>query len=398
MRTCVCGVLIGGLMTLAVRAAATEPLPAVSRLALADQIEILPLRDVRIAPFDRQESAGWRMSLGGVDWSGYGDWQLAIRVRSSVETSRRIRVELLGGTEPNSPRWTYRLELGPDAKDQMGRRGFADVLVPLHQDASLDLLRHVTELKVVPEAGDVTGTAGTGQLPIHSIRLVPPSTAQTRPAAEILDDLAGRAFTWFEAYRSPVTGLVADRGPNWRFTGGKADPRKTPCSIASVGYYLSILPDAVKTGRLTEVQARQRAVTAMRFLETHAEHHAGLLHHFLDMETAGVVWNSEFSVLDSSILFNGCMVASVAFGGEVAEAADRLLNRVDWTALLAQERRAGRNYWPWPGSPVAARMVPWTSGRPSSPWRASWPSGRPPKGWIPRSGGTWRFGRGTCKA
>jgi hypothetical protein len=119
------------------------------------------------------------------------------------------------------------------------------------------------------------------------------------------------------------------------------DTRKIPCSIASVGYYLSLLPDAVKTGLITEAQARERAVTALRFLETHAEHHAGFLRHFIDMETGRVFWNSEFSVLDSSILFNGCMVASVCFGGEVNDVAGRILDRVDWGQLLAPQE-AGR--------------------------------------------------------
>jgi hypothetical protein len=336
------GILIVGLAILAVQGATAAQQPDKGRAPFADRIEILPLKDVRIATFDREGPDRWRLSLGGADWSGYWDWQMAIRVRSSDKTPGRFRVELQTGAGPGEPRVAYRVELGPDAMAQMRRRGFADILVPVRQGEGRDTFRHIVELAVVSEDDGVTGTHATAdaaQLPVHSLRLVPPPNTETGPAAEILDDLAGRAFSWFEAYRNPASGLVPDRAPNWRCAGGPGDARRIPCSIASVGYYLSILPDAVKTGRLSEAQAAQRAVTALRFLETHAEHHAGFLHHFLDMETGRTVWNSEFSVLDSSILFNGCMVASVAFGGDVAEVADRLLNRVDWSALLAPKEK-----------------------------------------------------------
>jgi hypothetical protein len=325
-------------MLLAVQGAMAVQPPADRRAPFADLMDVLPLRDIRIAISDREGPASGRLTLGGVDWSEYRDWQLAIRIRSSLKTVRRFRVELRAGTEPNAPRLTYRVELGEDEIVQIRRRGFGDLSIPLRQGEGRDSLRHIAELAIVPETDGVTAVDGTRDeipSPVHSIRLVPPNKAETRPAAQILDDLAARAFSWFEIYRNPTSGLVPDRAPNWRQVGGTGDTRKIPCSIASVGYYLSILPDAVRTGRLSEAQAAERAVTALRFLEAHAEHHAGFLHHFLDMETGGLVWNSEFSVLDSAILFNGCMVASVAFGGDVAEVAERLLNRVDWSALLA---------------------------------------------------------------
>jgi hypothetical protein len=134
---------------------------------------------------------------------------------------------------------------------------------------------------------------------------------------------------------------VPDRAPNWRPAGASQDARAIPCSIASVGYYLSMLPDAVQIGRLSEAQGRQRAVLAVRFLESNAEQHAGFLHHFLDMRTGKPAAGSEVSVLDSSILFNGCMVASVFFGGDVQDVSDRLLARADWREFLAP-KEAGK--------------------------------------------------------
>ena len=313
-----------------------------------DLMGVLPLQDPRVATFDRQGSptldvdtgssvAGWSLRLNGVDWSEYRGGQLAIRIRFSEKTLRRFKVVVRGDGETLDSCPAYRVNLRADDIGPMRRRGFGDVLIPLGQVAGPGSLRRVVELMLVfgsDRAGTVDAAPGKAQLAIHSIRLIPPKKAETRPARELLDDLAVRAFSWFETYRDPTSGLVPDRAPNWRCAGPAEDTRTIPCSIASVGYYLSMLPDAVKTQRLSEAQACQRAVLAMRFLETNAEQHAGLLHHFLDMKTGKPVAGSEVSVLDSAILFNGCMVASVYFGGEVKDISDRLLARLDWHAFL----------------------------------------------------------------
>ena len=275
----------------------------------------------------------------------------------------------------------------------MRRRGFGDILIPLQKGVGHGSLKHVAELKLVFESDRVEtidGTPGKGQLAIHSIRLIPPKKAETRPARDLLDDLAARAFSWFETYRNPTSGLVPDRAPNWRCVGWPDDARTIPCSIASVGYYLSMLPDAVKTQRLSEAQARERAVSAMRFLETNAEQHAGFLHHFLDMKTGKPAAGSEVSVLDSAILFNGCMVASVYFGGEVKDISDRLLARAR-LARIPRSQRGGQAGIAGHGVAAAseAYTVRWTCGHPSSPWRVSWQSGHRLREWIRRSGGTW---------
>ena len=54
---------------------------------------------------------GWWVKLGGVDWSEFRDWHMALRVRFSEKMFRRFKVELKqpgGGRPPGlEPRLNY---------------------------------------------------------------------------------------------------------------------------------------------------------------------------------------------------------------------------------------------------------------------------------------------------
>lgn len=150
---------------------------------------------------------------------------------------------------------------------------------------------------------------------------------------ETPEQLAIAAFDWFETYRDARSGLVPDRAPN-RVVSGSLPPRELCCSIASVGYYLSLLPDAVSRKRLAEGDARSRALQVLTFLEKRADHRHGLLFHFIDLKSGQRYFECEYSALDTAILLNGCMVVSAHFRHEVAEVADRLIDRVDWSQYL----------------------------------------------------------------
>jgi hypothetical protein len=157
-------------------------------------------------------------------------------------------------------------------------------------------------------------------------------------AARLLDDLGHKAFRWFQDNRNPRTGLVRDRAPNWKGRTKTSDM----ASIASLGYYLSLLPEAVRLGEITRAEAEANAVLALRFVSDKMHHEHGLLYHFTDWET-GKRWDKcEISVLDTSIFFNGCIVAAEAFGGEVADLANRLADRADWPHFLVNHHKTGK--------------------------------------------------------
>jgi hypothetical protein len=156
---------------------------------------------------------------------------------------------------------------------------------------------------------------------------------RNQSAGQILDELGSKAFRWFEANRNPKTGLVRDRGPNWpgEPSGGSM------ASIASMGYYLSMLPEAERLGQIKRETARPQALQMLRFVKSSLQHHDGLFYHFIDWDTGQRYGKCEVSVLDSAIFFNGCIVVAQAYGAEVAELANFLLDRAAWDRFVIVE-------------------------------------------------------------
>jgi hypothetical protein len=154
---------------------------------------------------------------------------------------------------------------------------------------------------------------------------------EARDSDNLLDDLGRRAFEWFQCCRHPRTGLVLDRA---RESGPLPDPEKPAmASIASVGYALSLLPEAVRLGYISKEAAIQQAQETLHFLLHETQQENGLYWHFVDWRSGKRWRDCEVSTLDSAILFNGIMVVS-GFGGQVQRSADEILDRADWTKFL----------------------------------------------------------------
>jgi hypothetical protein len=168
-----------------------------------------------------------------------------------------------------------------------------------------------------------------------------PATTQAIPAVspqcrERIDHLSRLGWDWFTRCTHPRTGMVLDRFPNF------GEPRTPPsmASVASTGFYLTLLPEAVRRGWLTAAEAEGRAGATLRFAVGEVGHVDGILSHFVDWNTGRRAGTSEYSTLDTSIFLNGCMVAAGAYP-RLGPLADRLIDRVDWTALV-MERADGR--------------------------------------------------------
>ena len=165
--------------------------------------------------------------------------------------------------------------------------------------------------------------------PADAISSISPIRMQSTASAE-LKKLAYKSFQWFQHYRNPDTGLVLDRGSNWK----DAEKRNTMASIASSGYFLSLLPVWVRLGWLSESEARKEALRTLRFAWTKLPTHYGLFYHFMDWKTGRRWGDCEVSVLDSAIFLNGCMTVAEVFRGDVARVANELMDRADWTQFL----------------------------------------------------------------
>jgi hypothetical protein len=139
------------------------------------------------------------------------------------------------------------------------------------------------------------------------------------------------AFSYLIDYADADTGLIAD-----------SSRKGSPCSIAVVGFALSCYPIAVQNGWLSRANAATRTLKVLRFLSDSTQSdspdatgYKGFYYHFLDMQTGKRVWKCELSLIDTTLLIAGVLMAGFYFDGgseesEIRERAGALYRRVDW--------------------------------------------------------------------
>jgi hypothetical protein len=127
---------------------------------------------------------------------------------------------------------------------------------------------------------------------------------------ELLDRFQRAAFRYFLEQFNPENGLVTDRSR-----------AGAPASIAVVGFALSCYPVGVERGWMARADAVARTLVILRFFwnscqseQPDATGYKGFYYHFLDMKTGKRVWQSELSLIDTTLLLAGVLTASVYFG------------------------------------------------------------------------------------
>ncbi len=197
----------------------------------------------------------------------------------------------------------------------------------------------------------------------------------------LLERISRGAFGYFVENTNPETGLVAD----------SSDPGD-PCSIAAVGFALSCYPIGVERGWMTRADAVARTLAALRFFSASEQsHHAeamgykGFYRHFIDMRTGRPAWDSEISLIDTTLLLAGMFVASVYFAGaaaaenEIRTRVDALYRRMDWewacdgqpTARQGWRPQGGFLHYGWDGYDEATLLYILGLGSPTHPLPAS---------------------------
>ena len=186
-----------------------------------------------------------------------------------------------------------------------------------------------------------------------------------RDAAEVdadealLDGIQHAAFGYFRQTVNPANGLVADTTrQHW------------PCSIAVVGFALSVYPAAVERGWLSRDEAVELCLAALRFFRDSDQRgtpdstgYKGFYYHFLDMQSGRRTWRSELSMIDTALLIAGALTARIYFDGEtlqeaeLREIADELYRRIDWrwaqhdreTIMQGWKPESGFLHYGWEG-------------------------------------------------
>jgi hypothetical protein len=154
------------------------------------------------------------------------------------------------------------------------------------------------------------------------------------PRAEaFLDDVQQRTFGYFWELTNATNGLTPDRAPTRSFS-----------SVAAVGFALTAYPIGVERGYISRTEARERALTTLRFMyqapqgpsATGVTGYKGFFYHFLDMDTGLRFEQVELSTIDTALLLAGALFCGQYFdGADPAETSiraysDSLYRRVDW--------------------------------------------------------------------
>jgi hypothetical protein len=194
---------------------------------------------------------------------------------------------------------------------------------------------------------------------------------------ELLDRFQRAAFTYFLEQFNPENGLVAD-----------TSRAGAPASIAVVGFALSCYPVGVERGWMARTDAAARALVTLRFFwnsrqseQPDATGYKGFYYHFLDMKTGKRVWQSELSLIDTTLLLAGVLAASVYFSedtpseNEIRERAEAIYRRIDWqwgrgggaTARQGWKPESGFLHYGWEGYSEAAILYVLGLASPSHP-------------------------------
>jgi hypothetical protein len=197
---------------------------------------------------------------------------------------------------------------------------------------------------------------------------------------QFLDGLQRAAFEYFLLAVNPVNGLIAD-----------TSRPESPCSIAVVGFALSVYPIAVERGWMTRADAVDRSLRALRFFRDSdqsrspdATGYKGFYYHFLDMQTGRRVWGCELSMIDTALLIAGALTAGRYFStdaaneAELRQVADEMYRRIDWPwaqddcATLRQgwKPSTGFLHYGWEGYNEAIVMQLLGLGSPTYPLNA----------------------------
>jgi hypothetical protein len=147
-----------------------------------------------------------------------------------------------------------------------------------------------------------------------------------------LAQLQSDSFKYFLHEMHPASGLVPD-----------STREGSPCSIAVVGFALTVYPIAVERQYMARAEAIKRTLVKLRFFHDGPKGEGpeaiglrGFYYHFLDMNTGRRVWDSEVSTIDTAFLIAGALTAAQYFDRdtaaerEIRKLADELYRRVDW--------------------------------------------------------------------
>jgi hypothetical protein len=172
--------------------------------------------------------------------------------------------------------------------------------------------------------------SSTGAQPSPSISGAPGTAVLSAEEDQFLNEIEKASFLFFWEQGSPNTGMVKDRCN----VHNNNNNQHVAASIAATGFGLTALCIGNQRGFIATDSALERVFATLRFLWKKLPNHRGFFYHFADPETGERMFDSEVSSVDTTILLCGILSCREHFRhAGIAELADLIFNRVDWTWL-----------------------------------------------------------------
>ena len=163
--------------------------------------------------------------------------------------------------------------------------------------------------------------------------LIPFVTSSHASAISIERLLERVSLDYFLEQTHPTSGLVRDRARNFSETPNTT--HYAVSSIAATGFGLAVVSHAGVRGLVVPVEAYNRVLRTLTFVEKHLSHKRGWLYHFVDWEKGERFRNSEISTIDTALFIAGALYAAESYPNtEVAAITQRLYERLDFFDML----------------------------------------------------------------
>jgi hypothetical protein len=157
----------------------------------------------------------------------------------------------------------------------------------------------------------------------------------TKLNTDLVDDISRRSFRYFWDQTDPRTGLALDRA----LIDGEEQEKQGPervASVAATGFGLTAYCIAADHRWISHETARQRVLSALRFLADEAPNEHGWFYHYMDSATGKRVWQSEISSIDTALLLAGVLTSRQYFHDdfEINKLATLIYERVDFPWMM----------------------------------------------------------------
>ncbi|MBN2189858.1 MAG: hypothetical protein JW728_01440, partial [Candidatus Aureabacteria bacterium] len=152
---------------------------------------------------------------------------------------------------------------------------------------------------------------------------------------KLLDRIQRSTFDFFWNESDPDTGLIKDRSTKF-----------SPCSVASVGFGLSVFCVAEQRGWLSREDAYNRILKILKTFKHRVQNEKGFYYHFVDMKTGKRAGKSEASSIDTALFLAGALHAGEHFKGtEIEKMAEELYRKTEWKWMYNKKTGLLRMGW-----------------------------------------------------